>query len=303
MVKDYLVDISAEKQWDIILHVTRFGDFTQVTKLVRDGYKVTVELLELLYRLGAQNVIESVLFHDEDVYNGEFFTSSKMRILEEMLGKNRAVELVEKLRLERKQYDETREQEKNERLLARLSELHSMYGLTDLFFESIVSSYELMVMAAKTYDRKTVAVGLNKHTNSDRFYNKNFSPFELIEYGLYNKALDGYLLSCNYDDRLEVVKRIAQTDEGLELLLKGYTGISDLRTKEYLGMVMVQNKEVRERSKSYGDCAYNLLHANKVMTEKEFEVWCKINPNAVVLYKLYNKNLFWVLKNGYFKYL
>ena len=303
MVKDYLTDISAEKQWDIILQVTRFGDYTQVIKLVKDGYKVTVELMELLYRLGAKNVIESILSYDEDVYNGEFLKSSKMSVLENMLGKARADELIEKLMRERKQHEESIEREKNERLLARLSELYDMFGLTDAFFESIVSSYELMVMAAKTYDRKTVAVELSKHTRSDYFYNKNFSPFELIEYGLYDRALDGYLLFCNYDERLEVVKRIAQTDEGLELLLKRYTGIADLRTKEYLGLIMAQDKEVRERSKNYGDCAYSLLHANKVMTEREFEIWCKINPNMVVLYKLYNKNLFWVLKNGYLKYL
>ena len=303
MVKDYLTDISAEKQWDIILQVTRFGDCTQVTKLVKDGYKVTVELMELLYRLGAQNVIESILSHDEDVYTGKFLKSSKMKILEDMLGNNKATELIEKLVRERKQHDESIEQDKNKRLLSRLSELYDMFGLTDEFFISIISSQELMAMAAKTYDRKTVAVGLSKHTMSDYFYNQNFSPFELVEYGLYARALDSCLPFCKDDEKLELVKRIAQTDEGLELLLKGYSGFAACRSKEYLGRVMVEDRNIRARAKTYGSEAYELLHVNQVMTEKEFEIWCKINPNAVVAYKRYNKNLFWVIRNGYFKYL
>ena len=38
-----------------------------------------------------------------------------------------------------------------------------------------------------------------------------------------------------------------------------------------------------------------------VEVEKEFEVWCKIEPDMVVFRKEFKKSLRWVIRNGYFK--
>lgn len=301
MNTSYVKDIPVARQWDIILQVTRFGDCSPVIKLVEAGYSVTVELLELLYRMGANNVIERIIPYDEDIYYDVFLQGPKMKILEEALGKSVAVELRKTILNKRSQEKKNEEKQKQDFLLSRLKELHETFGLTDAFFDSIRSSNELMALAATTYDRKTVALGLAKYADR-QFYSRNFTVFELAEYGMYDKALDSYTMFCDYNERIQLIKQIAQTEEGFNELVTRANYVDGYRETEYLG-VIAKDTAIRERLKSCGYPGYNVLYNSKIMTVEEFEECCKLEPEMVVFYKQFKKSIFWVIKNGYFKYL
>lgn len=299
-MNSYIKDISVARQWDIIVQVARFGDYEQIVQLVKDGYAITLELLELLYRVGAQHLFSQIMPYDKDLFKKGFTNSAKMNVLKKALGDKAAMDLCQQIISEaQKQQDEKKKQER-QRLEARLDELHKMFGLSDNFFESIVSSYELMTVALEKYDRDTVITGLKRTSRTRGFLRDNLTIEEYIRYGMYDYFFAWLPVISSEQKRKELLLLLAQTDEGFAELVNracATTGIQDV------AMLIFKDDNFTDRLRKCGHKGYRLLLNAKKLTEEDFEKLCEFDPQMVVFYKQYNKNIFWVIKNGYYKYL
>ncbi|MBQ8870281.1 MAG: hypothetical protein IJ019_02770 [Alphaproteobacteria bacterium] len=299
-MNNYTKDVSVARQWDIIVQVTRFGEYEQVVQLVKDGYAVTLELLELLYRVGAQHLFAQIMPYDKDLFKKSFSNSAKMNVLKKALGDKAATDLCQKIISEaQKQQDEKKKQER-QRLEARLDELHQSFGLSDSFFESIISSEELMTVVLEKYDRDTVINGLKKFPTGKGFLESHLTLKECAQYGFYAIFFARIVAFCSDEERKDMLLFLTQTEDGFAALVdRAYTFIF-VRDD---AMFIFKDDAFTDRLKAYGNKGYYLLELAGKLTEEDFEAWCKINPEVVVFYKQFNKNIFWVIKNGYFKYL
>ena len=86
---------------------------------------------------------------------------------------------------------------------------------------------------------------------------------------------------------------MAETDEGLEVILDNFA---------YTKSICI-DEDLKARIKKFGRKGYLFLLNHKDLTEKDFEEYCKIYPQVSRLYSEYNKTIFWIMKNGYLKYI
>ena len=95
MAQNYLREISADRQWDIMCAViNRDGvDDEKIIQMVQDGYSVDLAFCELLYRLGRNDLIKQLVAYDENLYYEWYVCSQKMLFLEKFLGKDEAHKL------------------------------------------------------------------------------------------------------------------------------------------------------------------------------------------------------------------
>ena len=299
-MNSYIKDVSVARQWDIIMQVTRFGDYEQVVQLVKDGYLVTLELLEFLYRVGAKHLFSQIMPYDKDLFKKGFTNSAKMNVLKKALGDKAAMGLYQQIISEaQKQQDEKKKQER-QLLEARLDELHKMFGLSDNFFESIVSSYKLMTVALEKYDRDTVITGLKRTSQAKSFLKDNLTMEEYVRYGMYEYFFAWIKVIDPGQKRNELLLLLTQTDEGFAELVNRACATT---TVQNVAMVIFKDDNFTDRLRKCGHKGYRLLLNAKKLTEEDFEKLCEFDPQMVVFYKQYNKNIFWVIKNGYLKYL
>ena len=298
MNKNYLNDIPVARQLDIITNVVaHYGHRTEiVVDMVKDGYKVTLELLELLYRLRSSDTIERILPYIEGIRDESFLKRSEMRVIEKALGKERALTLRQGIINRFKAEEDEKKRQEKEHCLARLHQLYQDFGLTEGFFEGIISSHSLMDLALEKYDRKTVVTELAKYDNGYVFVTTTIPSMELVDYGFYD-IVGTKLILHTAEQQNELFRKMAQTFDGAEYLIDLY------KSNRYRKNIVqiAKDKDVREKFKTLGHYGYCILHETGTMTEKEFEVWCKIEPYMVVFRKEFKKSLRWVIRNGYFK--
>ena len=149
-MKNYLRNVSQEKQWDIIQQViNQYGHRTEkIVEMVDDGYQVTNELLELLYRLHSVETIKSLMYRiDDSLSSKDFLCTTKMEIFKNALGEKEALELREKIVEERRQEKALIEEQKMQERQTKVEEFHKEYGLKEKFFEAIIQSKEFMKIA------------------------------------------------------------------------------------------------------------------------------------------------------------
>lgn len=302
MEKNYLQYVPEARQWDIIQQVISLHGYggDNIVEMVKDGYMVTVELLEMLYRLRAFDVIEAIVPYDNTLYSNDFVNSSKMLVLKKALGAEKAFQVRQRAINAQKSAVEQKKREENECLEARLNELHEHLGLSSAFFESIVSSDKLMRMALDKYDKDTVISELAKTKMSKSFLIREVSSLDLAKNGLYDIATSKLIFYSDYDRKV-LLSEILKTDEGFEYLVENYNQITE--AKNILPRIIAKDSNLRERAKTLGHKGYEILFASETMTVKEFEIWCSIEPSAVKYYKLFKKSIIWVIRKGFLKYL
>lgn len=297
-MNNYLKYVSIDKQWDIMHTVIKvYGHRSDIiVEMVRDGYAVSIELLELLYRLRSFEIIKRIMVYDEAVYNLAFKNSAKMALLEKAFGEAEAKEFIDKLVNARSKEKEAKEQEKLNTLDEMLKNLYDIYGFEDEFFVRISATDELLKRAIKVYDAPTVIKGVEK-IGKGHLFATIASADELYEAGLYKRVLSRLWQLYEYQ-RDGFILKIAKTDEGLRLILDSKE--QEMRKFE---LCLGKTSSFKERLKKCGSSGYDLLYRAENMTIEEFEEWCALDNSAVKHYKEFSKNIFWVIKNGYFKQL
>ena len=82
MKENYLSSIAIDKQWDTILNVINlYGHRTDIiVEMVKDGYSVTLELMELLYRSGSIDTLKKIMYYDDSIRYGNLCVK-KMALL------------------------------------------------------------------------------------------------------------------------------------------------------------------------------------------------------------------------------
>lgn len=301
MDKNYLRYVPVEKQWDIIRDViNHYGHRTDIIiEMVDDGYPITNELLELLYRLRSFDTIKSLMYRiDEELSHKSFLDSTKMTIFKKALGEEVALSLREEIVESRKQEQHQKEQQEKLQIEASVEELYKQFSLKDKFFEGIVSSEKMMTVALEKYNRDAVIKGIAKTGKAKTFLIGKLSPEDLVRNNLYEEALT-VLFIFDIRKQLEVLMHMSQTEDGFSAMMKS----NNSTVEEDVTYLAKRYPELKEKFKAYGVRGYWFLYNSQTMTEEDFEQWCKLAPEAVVHYKEFNKNLFWVIKNGYFKYL
>jgi hypothetical protein len=96
---------------------------------------------------------------------------------------------------------------------------------------------------------------------------------------------------------MDIVKQIAQTDEGLEMLLNSES--------EYVQEAILsigRDRKFKEKLKNFGAKGYVLLFNAENMTVEEYEELCELEPSYLEYYREYDKSVFWAIKKGYGNY-
>ena len=300
-MKNYLRNVSQEKQWDIIQQViNQYGHRTEkIVEMVDDGYQVTNELLELLYRLNSVETIKSLMYRiDDSLSSKDFLCTTKMEIFKNALGEKEALELREKIVEERRQEKALMEEQKMQECQTKVEEFHKEYGLKEKFFEAIIQSKEFMKIALEKYNREAVIKGIAKTGKAKWFIVENVSPEELVKYELMQEAVTT-LWMYDITTQFSIMRKMMSTEDGFSSLMK----TNNTTIEENLAYLAKYDQNLKEKYKSCGVRGYFILYKAGVMTEEEFEQWCKLAPSAVVHYKDFKKSIFWVIKNGYYKHL
>ena len=300
MANNYLRHVSDTAKLDIMQTVINlYGHKTDIlVKMVEDGYPVTLELLELLYRINALDVIKKVIYYDKEFVKDGAYADFRMEVLEKALGKEEALALRKDIVESHQQKLKEKAQQEKSQCEAKVKGLYEKFGLENEFFARIISSEEMMLFALEKYDKDSIIKGIAKTDRRKIFLiSEHLSPEDFLRCGLYKETL-GVLFIFDTERQKEIIKQMSQTDEGFSVLLQS----RQPWVEQEVTCLAKNSPELKEKFKSYGDRGYWFLYNSKTMTEEDFEQWCKIAPKMASLYKEFNKNIFWVIKNGYYKY-
>ncbi len=294
---DYLKYVSAEKQWEIMCMVINvYGNKSSlITKMVKDGYPVTIELIELLYRLRSEDVIRQILSYDESLYSDVYLESAKMNLLKKVFGNKEAVKIREDI-IKRRDNKLQKEQEiERNQLDEKLDKLYNEFGFSDEFFARISKSKELFKRALHKFDKIEILKGMNKVGVSDGFF-LHVGLNNLMKAGLYNQVLS-FIGYHNSDEQALYIKQIARTRGGIDLIFN-FNKSSLYEAMLHLG----KDSSFKEALKGRGLDGYKLLFDCDNLTIDEYEELCEMDNSYVYnYYKQYNKSFFWALKMGYLR--
>ena len=293
---DYLKSISTDKQWDILCMVLKlYGNRSGlITKMIKDGYPITIELLELLYRLRSEDVIRQILPYDEFLYTNTYLDSAKMQLLKIIFGDKEAVKIREDIIKTRENKQQEEQEKERNQLDCKLDNLYNEFGFSDEFFVRISKSKELFIRAMQKFDKIEILKGMNTVGASEGFFSYA-SLSDLMKAGLYNRVLHfiGYHSS---EEQVLYIKQIARTRGGMCLIFN-FNDTSLHEAKLLLGKDSSFKKDI----KALGLEGYKFLFDCDNLTIDEYEELCEMDNSYVFNYKQYNKSFFWALKKGYLK--
>ena len=304
MAQNYLREISADRQWDIMCAViNRDGvDDEKIIQMVQDGYSVDLAFCELLYRLGRNDLIKQLVAYDENLYYEWYVCSQKMLFLEKFLGKEEAHKLRQELiDAHQKEIDEKKRKEKEEKLI-QLKELYSSFGLDDYFYKQLIKA-DLLSVALEHFEdnykvKRSIILEIAKRNSRYLYRKTSFEDF--FQCGVFDLLLKGLTL-VSKNEQIFWLNKIVQSDEGLLALMNSW--LSEVHVKLVEKEKLVDIEKLKERVKKFGEKGYRYLLDTNQLTEKDFEEYCKIKPEISKIYFRFNKSVFWMIKNGYFKYL
>ena len=301
--KYYLQHVSADKQWDIMRSVIDlYGHRSDIiVEMVKDGYGVTIELIELLYRLRSYEVIKRIMHYDSAIYFDCFKDSAKMFLLEKALGKEEANLLRNEIINKRKSEERRQKEQEEIDAKAKMDKFYNAYGLSDKFFEKVseTNSCSFMKMVLTSFDEDVVIKGLYKFERGRRFLQETLSTSDLIKAHLYDIALSTFW-RLDKNVAVKLLNEIAQTEQGLDAILRHLADGGDL-CEVYLCLYM--NEDLKSRLRKRGDEGYEFMFLAGAMSEDDFEEWCRFTPTNVKHYRQFNKSIIWVIREGYLKYL
>ncbi len=302
MGKNYLKHVSDATKLDIMQTVIKlYGHRTDIiVEMVEDGYPVTLELLELLYRIRSFDTLKKVLYYDYLLLDDNLYVDYRMALLKQAFGEKEALNLREEIIQFHKIKAENKAKDEEMKWEAELDNLYETYGLSEEFFKQVGRRGQLVRLALKRYDKAKVIKGLVTSSNNIAFLRQFISLDEMIEQSLYKQVLNVLWYEC-FEERFRLAKKIAQSDDGFaELIRLSRTSepIQESLTR------LAEDDDLKERFKKNGKNGYLFLFNAYNMSVEEFEYWCTIDPEvAVKHYRQFKKSIFWVIKKGYLKYL
>ena len=297
--KNYcLKSIPEQRQWDIMrMVINEHGHRTSIiVEMVEDGYQITLSLLELLYRLRFFEILEQILPYDLSVVTQYSCDLHHKSIYEKALGKEKVNSIIAETLAKQENDGKLKEQQKVAKIDEELTSLYDELGFSDAFFENISKKRMLFKRALEVYDKTTILKGLNR-IGRIKALHLEVPVDDLMKAGLFKQVLS-VLWHLDTDQRVAIVKKIAQTEDGLKTIL-------DFES-EYVqeaALSLGRDNKFTERLKKQGVNGYILLFNADNMTYDEFEKLCNMEPYYLQFYKNYNKSIFWAIKRGYLKYL
>ncbi|MBE6451431.1 MAG: hypothetical protein E7016_05655 [Alphaproteobacteria bacterium] len=309
-MKNYVAKISYETEWDIMKMAVHNGNLEAVCAMLKDGYQLSLELLELLYRIrGESAVIKAVESSNEDLSDGEH--EDILMFLSENL-KEEVCDAVIKNNAKRLEVlEQEREQAHKEMIEKEFLRIEKCCGAHSRAFYQEISSAgevheELIELTIERYTKQSVCDDLFEHKllsfvefsgnifrPETRYENwlKYFDVEYLLKIGqLYAAA---YCVS-NYFKSVEDAFKVANAG-GLKYFLT---------TNSYYLFDLFEDKQMREKAKGFGSIGYQRVYqcAKKHFTLDDWYKWYELDPKAAIkrAHKL-NVPRLWLLQHGYLK--
>ena len=301
--------MSYEDEWDIMRMAIAKGDVSLVYSMLKDGYRLSLEILEAVYRFfGIDAVIMAV-----DAYHGDISENDEcMAFLEEVLEPSTLVAVLERnaKMLEKKEQERQEKLEQNIRTI--FSNLESTCSDRRDFYRKIRSSqdvgvFDLFELAFETYGKDQVfdelkELGLiSRNCDGKVCFDVEILLMFGIDY-LYEKGhvIEAAAVLCHWsgmfvDDAAIWIRRVAEAG-GLEYIVKSNNTV--------LLYDLFADEQMRQQAKQFGTDGYLALYryAKPCFTLDDWYEWYKLDKEAAMKrYHKFDIPRKWLFKNGYIK--
>jgi len=303
-MKNYISKMSYEDEWDIMRMAIAKGDVSLVYSMLKDGYSLSLEILEAVYRFfGIDAVIMAV-----DAYHGDISENDEcMAFLEEVLEPSTLVAVLERNAKMLKKKEQERQEKLEQNIKAIFSNLEKTCSDRIQFYRSIQSneySADLIYLAFVTYGKDNVWNELNKlgllvkNFEGKVYYDSIYLSWFDIEYlyeNKYVKAAAEYLSQFGIivNNHAEWAVKIAKAG-GLEHFVN---------TNSYL-YFLFDDEELCQEAKKLGAKGYKAIYryAEDYFTIEDWYEWYKLDKEAAMKrYHKFDIPCKWLFKNGYIK--
>ena len=309
-MKNYVAKISYEAEWDIMKMAVHNGNLEAVCSMLKDGYQLSLELLELLYRIrGESAVIMALDSSNEDLSDGEH--EDILMFLNENL-KEEVCDAVIKNSANRVEIlEEEREKAHKEMLEKEFLRIEKQCGAHSRAFYQEISSAgqiheDLIELTIERYTKQSVCDDLFEHKllsfvefsgnifRPETRYEKWLKYFD-VEYLLKigQPSAAAYCVS-NYSQSVEDAFKVANAG-GLKYFLT---------TNSYYLFDLFEDEQMREKAKGFGSIGYQRVYqcAKEHFTLDDWYKWYELDPKEALkrAHKL-NVPRLWLLQHGYIK--
>ena len=309
-MKNYVAKMSYDDEYDIMMIIVATGDMQQVCAMLKDGYSLSMELLELLYRKYGQSAVISAL----DSSNEDFSQDDDiMLFLKEILESSIYDSVINNNHKKIERINEEREANHFKNLEAKLSLLIDSEGeRTREFYSKLCDSgqEELLHLAVEKYGAQTLCDDLFNHKLLSFIVEDNFIIlpeekyarcllFVGYEYLLkinqpYAAAMCVDFESCFSGNIIEKVFKVAKAGGLRYYLYRGYKYLYDLLADE----------QMRSKAKEFGSIGYRAIYryAKDYFTIDDWYEWYEIDPKEALLRAgKCSVSRLWLLKHGHLR--
>ena len=255
MSKVYVSKISANDQLEIMKMAVTNKDVVSIRKMVRDGYTLSLPLLEMFYRfLGKDNLVSIVKDSCEDLQQ----KSDCKNFLREVLPP-RSFDLLMSSNFDTVEKQKRNRVAENAKLVERrVDEAMENYGLTRTFYLKMCSSNDTFKGMLMKLGEDTVYNGTEKcqlsYTKSSKTYNGYYLRCFTYDF-LYKKHIEAAVVWLKYNNSVkDYEKRVVEVanNGGLRTIIS--------EGDAYMLSVIFSDAELREKAKNYGRLAYRKLY-------------------------------------------
>lgn len=302
MKKEYVSRLTLNEEWEIIKLAIAKKDIALIRKLLRDGYSLTVPLLEAVYRFMDQASLMLVVNSYPDDLTQE---DDCMLFLRECLDEHHFDTLManntkklEKLALER-------QIAKQEQIIEIIENAEQKWGKTSEFYEFVCECQDTFEYAISKYGEDAMFTEMDKLGVLYKDENRNeYEAWYLRGFGF------EYLMSHNHIQAAAVwltsatsVHNIPDYDNALLRVAKagGLKKFITYRTPLGLGSLL-EDEAIRAEVKAMGAIGYQKLyfHAKEYFTLDDWYKWYELDAKAALKRcKQCKVPKFWLLKHGH----
>ncbi len=299
MSRNYVSLISANDQLEIMKMAIANKDVVNIRKMVRDGYTLSLPLLEMLYRfLGEDSLVLIVNSSCEDLRQKADCKDFLREVLpthsfDRLMSSN--FDTVEKQR-------RNRIKESTELLERKVDEAMEKYGLTRTFYLNMCSSNDTFKCMIMKLGEDAVYNGMEKcnliYTDSSKTYNSYYLRCFTYDF-LYKKHIDAAVvwLTCNKNVK-DYEKRVIEVAKngGIKTIISA--------SDTYMLSVIFKDAELREKAKNCGRLAYQKLYYHSpqgCFTLADWYNWYELDK-LEALKRCHDCNVprLWLLKHKHF---
>ena len=308
-MKNYVSRMSFETEWDIMKMAVAKGDIDLICNMLKDGYSISFDLLELIYRfLGQPAVLAALNSTVENLSEDE----NILLFLKETLDPSTYQTVLSNNEKMLERMEELREEACESKLEQVLTDLCNEEGeRSESFYTKIAQSpdSDLMEIAFKRYGYKTVCDDLFKHKLLSFVQSENQLLLPEPEYWPYLMYIDiDYLLEINQPYAAAMCLKYYYTGDDIVDQVFKVANAGGLKYFVYFNSVylhdLLEDEKMRNKIKELGSIGYKTIYrfAKKHFTLDDWYKWYELNPNeAIQRAHICSVPRSWLIKNGYIK--